>query len=134
MKKCVKCKVDKPLKEYNKNSTRCDGYQSICRPCSNLNSKKHYYANPKKHRKLVKARHNKIIEWLNQKKSTLSCEMCGQNHPATLQFHHINPKKKELSISAAVGINGWSIKRIEKEISKCKILCANCHFILHWKR
>jgi hypothetical protein len=45
-------------------------------------------------------------------KKTLRCADCGQSHPATLDFHHLDPAKEE--------------------IAKCVVLCANCHRIRHW--
>lgn len=56
------------------------------------------------------------------------CEICLENHPACLEFHHVNPIEKEYSISA---IAGKTMKTILKEVGKCKILCANCHRKLH---
>lgn len=51
--------------------------------------------------------------------------------PVCLEFHHIiNPKDKEFSPANAYSW-GWGIERIKKEISKCIVLCANCHRKLH---
>ena len=63
-------------------------------------------------------------------KSTLSCVQCGQNHPATLDFHHIerhpdNRKVKKLLTNKAY-------KQVMEEIKKCVVLCANCHRKGHW--
>ena len=57
------------------------------------------------------------------------CEICGYNeHPAALQFDHIDPTQKEFNVGEAVSNSyGWS--RIEAEIAKCRVLCANCHAI-----
>ena len=77
-------------------------------------------------------RRQETQEWLWELKETLKCE-CGQNHIACLVFHHMDPKKKDIQISNAAH-NGWSKKRILKEIEKCKVLCANCHAILHWNK
>ena len=33
MKKCTKCKEEKPLSGFNKNKSRKDGYQSSCKKC-----------------------------------------------------------------------------------------------------
>lgn len=33
MKKCTKCKEEKPLSDFNKNKSRKDGYQSSCKKC-----------------------------------------------------------------------------------------------------
>ncbi len=57
---------------------------------------------------------------------------CGFDHPAALQFHHRNPNKKEKELSMVY--ESWSIERIMKEIKKCEVLCANCHFKFHWKQ
>ena len=59
-------------------------------------------------------------------KATLECARCGENHPATLQFHHCDPQKKDFNLSEAVR-EGYSIERISKEVAKCTVLCANCH-------
>lgn len=91
-----------------------------------------YYRNKAHAMEKIKDRQRKLQEWLDEKKKTMKCEFCGFNHVACLQFHHIDPKKKEISLAKAAR-RGWSMERIEKEISKCKVLCANCHMILHWK-
>jgi hypothetical protein len=62
-------------------------------------------------------------------KATLACVKCGQNHPATLDFHHVirlptNRKIYELAASGA-----WKI--MVEELKKCIVLCANCHRIHH---
>lgn len=71
-------------------------------------------------------------EWFTDLVSKLSCEECGFNHPGALDFHHIDPTEKDRSISRMV-YNKVSKEKILLEISKCKVLCANCHRILHWK-
>lgn len=56
------------------------------------------------------------------------CCMCGYDKCVrALDFHHINPKEKEFSVSADGSTRSW--KRIEKELQKCIILCKNCHSI-----
>jgi hypothetical protein len=64
-------------------------------------------------------------------KSTLKCTKCGENHPATLDFHHKDPSQKEREVS-------WFIKNSQfakavKEVAKCIVLCANCHRIHHYE-
>ena len=79
-----------------------------------------------------KIRQKRLQKWLFDYKSTLKCETCGMNHPATLQFHHKNPKLKDINVGRAIKDLQWGKKRILEEISKCQVLCANCHFIHHW--
>ena len=76
-------------------------------------------------------RKERIWEFYNQLKATLECARCGENHPATLQFHHRDPRKKDFNLSEAVR-EGYSIERIKKEVAKCTVLCANCHAKEHY--
>ena len=71
-------------------------------------------------------------KWFDEYKSQLRCERCLETHPACLEFHHREPKKKEIVVSKALDW-GWSIERILTEIAKCDVVCANCHRKLHWK-
>lgn len=61
------------------------------------------------------------------------CIGCGETHPAMLQFHHRNPSEKEFSVTtkqmSCSKQYPWS--RIEKELEKCDLVCANCHFLEH---
>lgn len=43
MKKCWKCKSEKPLTEFYKNRTQPDGYSGLCKPCKKLYHKKKGY-------------------------------------------------------------------------------------------
>lgn len=84
-----------------------------------------------KHRAQLQRRRERLAAWFRELKSTLSCTKCGESHPATLQFHHLNGKDKTMNVSYIV-TGGWGKKRILEEIAKCKVLCANCHSIHHW--
>src|SRR5260370_42385539 len=70
-------------------------------------------------------------EYVQNSKSQLRCVDCAERHPAALQFHHLNAQDKQFNIAAAVR-NGISLDRNKKEISKCIVLCANCHRIRHY--
>lgn len=72
-----------------------------------------------------------IYQYVQNMKSQLRCVDCGERHPATLQFHHINSEDKVFNISRAAG-RGTSLDRIKKEMQKCIVLCANCHAIRHY--
>ncbi len=89
-----------------------------------------YARNKKRHADSVALRKKRIRQALQDLKETLSCAKCGENHPSCLQFHHPDRKTKEVGVADAVS-QGWSIKRILKEIEKCVVLCANCHFKIH---
>lgn len=68
--------------------------------------------------------------WIESYKKNLCCERCGFSDYRALQFHHQDRGDKEFNVSDMVR-QGWSIAAIEREISKCIVLCANCHQIEH---
>ncbi|KKM04026.1 hypothetical protein LCGC14_1768470 [marine sediment metagenome] len=70
--------------------------------------------------------------WLLKLKKKLSCKRCGFKNPHCLHFHHPKESVKKGDISSMVH-KGYSIENILKEISKCEVLCANCHLIEHSK-
>lgn len=70
-------------------------------------------------------------KWFLDYKKTLKCK-CGESHPACIEFHHRNPKKKDDCVSN-MALRGYSKKRILKEIAKCDVMCANCHAKLHYE-
>ena len=75
-----------------------------------------------------------LRKWFVEYKSHLKCEVCNENHPATIEFHHKNPRTKHLEISVMVSsAPKFSREKIIKEMNKCKIICSNCHKKLHWK-
>jgi hypothetical protein len=58
-----------------------------------------------------------------------SCRICGfSEHPAALQFHHVDPAMKEFHLGHQ-GISR-SISRMRAEAEKCVLLCANCHALV----
>lgn len=77
-------------------------------------------------------RKERIRLFYNQLKVDLACAECGENHTATLHFHHRDPQAKDFNLSEAVR-KGYSIERIKREVAKCIVLCANCHAKLHYK-
>ena len=52
---------------------------------------------------------------------------CGEDRPETLVFDHVDTKRKKYMISEMRA--RYSLTAILNEISKCRILCANCHSI-----
>jgi len=89
-----------------------------------------YWRNREHAKQKVIERKERIRDWFQEYKKTLSCVTCGEDHPACLVFHHKDPNEKEIDISKAWS-GGWGIERILKEIDKCDALCANCHRKLH---
>ncbi len=68
--------------------------------------------------------------YFNYKKD-LKCKICDFKDYRALEFHHRDPSTKEYSISYMV-TQAFTWETILKEISKCDVLCSNCHAILHF--
>ena len=71
----------------------------------------------------------KIINLMDNKCFDCNTQYNNENG-AIFQLHHLKPEEKEIPINARTLIN-YSWKTIIKELKKCKLLCANCHFLEH---
>lgn len=78
---------------------------------------------------------NKSVRYRNRQKQKAveylggECSICGYKKSlAALEFHHIDPTKKDWNPSRVMSYR-WDI--IKSELDKCKLLCSNCHRELH---
>lgn len=103
---------------------------SICTICE----REYTYNRNKGHRKTICNSCN-----ANRKRNTLKakaveslggeCSLCGYSKCiVALTFHHIDPEQKLYDISDMYSMS-WS--RVETELSKCILLCFNCHMEVH---
>ena len=54
------------------------------------------------------------------------CEKCGYDKCiAALNFHHLDPSKKEFGLAQNGIVHTW--EEFWAEAQKCVLLCANCH-------
>jgi hypothetical protein len=89
-------------------------------------SNKHYHSHREEHIERIRVQKIRMrAEW-EEYKSTLECVQCGQNHPATLDFHHVIKDPANRKISELSQNGAYKIAREEIE-AKCIVLCANCH-------
>ena len=57
------------------------------------------------------------------------CELCGYDKCIdALDFHHIDPDSKEISIGDS---NNRIFENVKSELDKCILLCSNCHREVH---
>jgi predicted transcriptional regulator len=73
----------------------------------------------------IKQRNRAIVtEYLN----THPCVDCGITDIRVLQFDHVRGTKID---SVSVGVkDSWSVIKLQAEIEKCEVRCANCHKIV----
>lgn len=101
-------------------------------PCGETNSEA-FYGNDKSQCKkchssfvLVKQKANKIkaINYFGGK-----CNNCNFDKIPALEFHHKDGgENKDRNFSSKFG---WSWNRLQKELSKCILVCSNCHKLIH---
>ena len=92
-------------------------------------SKKHYEGNADKVRAATKKRHGGLKDEWRKFKATLSCLECEVNHPAVLDFHHIDPEMKNASVHKLIQARNYTAAM--EEVQQCMVLCANCHRVYH---
>ena len=128
---CSKCKKEKSIELFSKNKSKKSGYSCECKECHKIIRKKYYDNNKEKEINRVHTRRAQQVKDFKEFKSKLKCILCNENHITTLHFHHLNPSMKEIELSTAIRL-GWSKDKLEKEIDKCVVLCANCHAKEHY--
>jgi hypothetical protein len=129
VKTCTRCGETKPLCQFPPvRRSEPEKLQTWCRACFAENNSRYY----QEHRDAQRARlyrnsaarreenERRIVTYL----TTHACVDCGEADIVVLQFDHL--RDKSFCISALLG-RGASWTRIEREIAKCEVRCANCH-------
>jgi hypothetical protein len=126
---CSKCKQEKLLDLFTKNKSRPDGKDDYCKVCKRAYNKSLYLKN-KSHADNIKRNQQysflKCRQYIRAYLMQHPCIDCGETDPIVLEFDHVNSSDKSFNISFGAG-RGFAIARLEPEIAKCEIRCANCH-------
>lgn len=123
VKRCSTCREIKPLAEYNRRTAAPYGHQPACRACNAA----YHRANWHRHMAQIKARAERrraaarafVIEYLREH----PCVDCGEADIVVLEFDHLRDKRA--NVGSLIGTS--EIWRIQEEIAKCEVVCANCH-------
>lgn len=96
-----------------------------------IRGRNYYKSNVIRQRQLALRRKRKYvnerINFVNSLKNK-PCVDCGKIYPPwVMDFDHKEEYKKLSSISNIVRHRTWKFDKIEKEIRKCDLVCANCH-------
>ena len=98
-----------------------------------LKSKARAESTRQSNRKRDRIHRAETVRKLRKIKLEKGCLLCGfKGHHAALQFHHRNPRFKRFRLGDG---RNYSWKAVLREMAKCDVLCANCHYALeHDKR
>jgi hypothetical protein len=94
-----------------------------------VRARQHYAANRERKREQARDRMRRnralirafILDYLK----VHPCVDCGETNVVVLEFDHVRGKK-EFHIGGATARN-IALDRLEAEIAKCEVRCANCH-------
>lgn len=125
MKTCSTCEVEKEDSDFPFKNKAQNKLSPVCRSCQSLASKKHYQNNKQSYFDRSNESERKAREFMINYLKEHPCVDCGYSNILALDFHHLGNKR--IGVGRAVA-NG-SLKKLQEEIDKCVVLCANCHRI-----
>lgn len=130
MKTCTKCQNPQDISQFNYKNREKELLQAHCKNCSRANVRSHYERNKEYYTSKARTRNLTIRQEIQTRLltylSTHACVDCGESDPVVLDFDHIDGEKKSANIADMLK-NRRSWSRIELEITKCTVRCANCH-------
>ena len=136
---CTVCLLDKPTTEFyiRKSGKRKGSYYNSCKLCIKLDRRGYYHKNKHRQGLLSSIRKKKYLSYLRGiliDFKSVPCADCGVTYPHyVMDFDHLDPTKKLYNVSSMVG-KGKSKNDVLNEISKCGVVCANCHRKRTWER
>jgi transcriptional regulator with XRE-family HTH domain len=139
--KCTKCGIDDIVTlDFHHNKDKINGISSILSRrwseieleikkcellCANCHGETHY----------KDSRNGQIVTRFIFDRNFTKCSKCGYQgkNVGSLDFHHLDKSQKSFGINKALLRKiKVSISDIEKELSKCIVLCRNCHRKIHF--
>ena len=125
---CYRCLKNKPEEEFAWRWRLLGIRQKVYRKCRKRENDLWYRKHKEAHLENVRTRKNEnsmsardfVWDYLLEH----PCVACGEADPIVLEFHHLFGKDKAISKLVAEGV---SIEKLQAEISKCEVLCCNCH-------
>lgn len=127
MKECSRCKTTKDYSGFPRRTKAKDGRAPWCTQCFSEHSRQKYSSSAEE-RDRKRKNQNKILEktrsYIYEYLAEHPCIICGESDPVVLEFDHRNPNEKDGNVSELIK---FSLKKVQVEINKCDVMCANCH-------
>lgn len=125
MKRCSKCHQEKPLGDFNRYSRSKDGHQPYCRACA----ADYFTARRAEILPMIQVRKQdrkgRLLRYIRAYLLEHPCVDCGEADPVVLEFDHVRGVKAANVSSLVMSV--VSLTRLEAEVAKCDVRCANCH-------
>ncbi len=128
--RCRACLQEKPEDNFSYKNKAQALRHTQCKSCSKAYCAEHYQRNAKVYKDRAAfnsiARREELHRRLHQYLAGHPCIDCGEADPLVLELDHRDETEKLHNLSR-MWYNGYSWKKIEEEIAKCDVRCANCH-------
>ena len=132
-KKCPKCNKIKSLESFPKNGGRGDGRGAYCKVCQRKLGMADYHKHKERYYQVARERNKKIAELIARLKAG-PCKDCGKKYPPyVMDFDHLPGQIKIANVSY-LKRHRVAFEKIEAEVKKCDLVCANCHRVRSYKR
>ena len=127
---CPKCRETKAAQEFSTRGRLNDKLGAYCKPCQREYAKQHYLTHldrykKKKVRDSRRYSQERARQFVTAYLAEHPCVDCQLANILVLEFDHVRGLK--VANISEMACKGLSIKRIQAEISKCEVRCANCH-------
>ncbi len=126
MKTCTRCKNDFEIEEFKVINQKTQKRTSLCKTCKKEYDNEYYANNKHKLNKNENAQNirNRNLQYSVDYLKANPCCDCGEKDFIVLEFDH--KENKTLNVSDMVRLC-FSLEKIKEEISKCDVVCRNCH-------
>lgn len=129
-KRCTKCGEVKGIQDFYIDRTKSRSKSSQCKSC--INKTQSIYRRTSQYKARVNGytatRRKKTKERLIKERGG-KCEKCGETFDIScFDFHHQKQREKDYPIGQMLT---WGNLKLQEELKKCIMVCANCHRILH---
>lgn len=125
MKTCSRCGNLKSLDSFATRNTTKNTYQSWCRQCFTDYDRERYHDGDKERKDRNKQAIFERAQEIVWNALDSGCLVCGESDKMVLEFDHRDPSEKETNISILIRCS--NLTKLNNELSKCDVLCANCH-------
>jgi hypothetical protein len=126
--RCGSCGLVKPLAEFNFRNRLLGTRHTTCKSCQRTFKRAYYERNLEAYKRTSAKQKAEAMQRNRERVRayllTHPCVDCGETDVMVLQFDHVRNKHKAIS---HLIIDGAAWERIEREIDKCDVRCANCH-------
>lgn len=111
------------LANHEKNNERSRTYRAENLERLRAYDKARYATDPERRKR--PERYPRRRDFVNAAKD-VPCAECGIRFPSVcMDFHHRDLKTKLFCVGGSKIMHSWA--KVEAEIAKCDVLCANCH-------